>query len=170
MGIAADSSSPSPTNLDSRPDDVQCCARKTLPKAGKQPNNSTSRDLNREAAANPRRRRHAGAAGTKAPAPADTSRQQQQRNQTPRGGRAEDAGDHLRRTTARRGGYALSGPRWEQKQRPASVLLPSLPQRRSPRPPFIHRPAPARGRTPRRLLLLERRCRCGGGASGSTPP
>lgn len=103
-----------------------------------------------------------GTSGTKPPTPADTCRQQQ--TQIQRGRRAEDAGDHLRRMTARRGGYSLSGPRWEQRP-PALLLLLSLPRRRSrsPRQPFIHRPV--RGRTPSRLLL-ENSCR----ASGFTLP
>jgi len=81
-------------------------------------------------------RRHPGASGTKPLRPRPTQAgSSSSETQTPRGRRrAEDAGDHLRRTTA--------------------LLLPRR-RCRSPRPPFIHRPA--RGRTPRRLLL-ENRC------------
>lgn len=98
------------------------------------------------------------------PRPQPTQVGSSSETQTPRGRRTEAAGDHLQRTTARRGGYSLSGPRWEQRP-PALLLLLSLPRRRSrsPRQPFIHRPV--RGRTPSRLLL-ENRCR----ASGFTLP
>jgi hypothetical protein len=104
------------------------------------------------------------------PRPQPTQVGSSSETQTLRGRRTEAAGDHLQRTTARRGGYSLSGPRWEQM--PPALLLLSLPQRRCPppRPPFIHDRPPdrpsARGQTPRRLLL-DKRC---GGASGSTPP
>jgi hypothetical protein len=152
-----------PTDHDSRPHEVVCSHKQHLDEQGWIGwcrFAETGRSRRSRTGRLPRAQHTLGQRGETL----EPTRQKQHRNPTRQHRRAEDAGDHLRRTAPRPGGCSPSGPRWEQRA-PALPHLP-LPRRRcrSPRPPFIDGPPPPTDRrteVPSRepLLLLLRAAR-----------